>query len=415
MTYKIIEIFTSQGARWHGSPLYDAIVQVVAKEKSAARCVVTQGVAGCYENGEVVSHRILDISYNMPLKIEIVLPPPELERILPKLEEMVADGIMVVKEGEVVLHRTSGGLLPRSVRVRDAMTSPAVAVGRDEHLREVVAVLVRSEFDSVPVVDADGRLIGMVDQEHLADKAELQATPGLLAALAQGGADAVLDAILFPAGSAQFTAKDVMVPAGETMGPDELVVDAVKIMAKKNLKRLPIVEAGDLLVGMLSRIDVLRLASVGTTLKKVLEGYGAHVSGSTTIDGASLLAVPTVSPDTPAREIIDSLDREGRRVVVLDEEGAPMGVISDKDLLPLLDPKAGKKVDDLTAGSLMREVPTITQQTSVEEALAWMIEHHRQRLPVVDRDGKYVGMLSREELLRILAPEGAGPTSARKA
>jgi CBS domain-containing protein len=33
------------------------------------------------------------------------------------------------------------------------------------------------------------------------------------------------------------------------------------------------------------------------------------------------------------------------------------------------------------------------------------VEHHRQRLPVVDHDGRYTGMLSREELLAILSPE----------
>ena len=66
MTYKIIEIFTREEVRWHGSPLYDAIVHFVADQKSAARCVVTRAVAGCFENGEVASHRIIDISFNMP-------------------------------------------------------------------------------------------------------------------------------------------------------------------------------------------------------------------------------------------------------------------------------------------------------------------------------------------------------------
>ena len=71
MTYKTVVIFTSEEARWHGSPLYEAIVRVIAHEKSASRCIVTRGVAGCFENGEVASHRVLDISHNMPLKIEI--------------------------------------------------------------------------------------------------------------------------------------------------------------------------------------------------------------------------------------------------------------------------------------------------------------------------------------------------------
>jgi CBS domain-containing protein len=406
MTYKIIEIFTSEATRWHGTPLYEAIVQVVAKEKSAARCIVTKGVAGCFENGEVASHRVLDVSYNMPLKIEIILPSPELDRVLPKIEAMVTDGIIVVEESEIRAHRTTGGLLPRSVRVRDVMTTPAVAVGRDDHLREVVSVLVRSEFDSVPVVDGGGRLLGMIDQEHLVERAELHTTPGLLAAFAQGRAEAVPEAALFPVGSAALGAKEVMAAPDETIGPDELLTDAVRMMTKKNLKRLPVVDKEKVLVGMLSRIDVLRVASAGTSRRRVLERYGARVAGTTPLDRANLLEVPTVSPETPAREILDALDKEGRRVVVVDERGAPLGVISDKDLLPLLDPKAGKKIDELRARSLMRTVPTLPAGTSVEEALGWLVEHRRQRLPVVDDEGRYVGMLSREELLRILVPDG---------
>ena len=112
-------------------------------------------------------------------------------------------------------------------------------------------------------------------------------------------------------------------------------------MAKGNLKRLPVLDADKRLVGMLSRIDVLRLASAGTSRRKVLESYGAGVPGSTPVGRADLLDVPRVSPGTPAREVLDAMDQEGRRVVVLDEAGLFLGVISDKDLLPLLDPKTG--------------------------------------------------------------------------
>ena len=135
-----------------------------------------------------------------------------------------------------------------------------------------------------------------------------------------------------------------------------------------------------------------------------MESYGGTVAGRTALSRASLLEVPVVGPETPAREVLDLLEAEGRRVVVVDEGRVPLGVISDKDLLPLLDPKARHRLDGMTAKSLMREVPTISQDATIEEALSWMVEHRRQRLPVVDSAGAYVGMLSREELLRILIP-----------
>ncbi len=106
LTYGVIEIFTSEEARWHGSPLYDAIVHMVAKEDGFARCIVSKGIAGCYEDGEMASHRVMDLSYNMPLKIEIVLPASELERVLAHVDEMVTDGLVVVEDVEIRVHRT---------------------------------------------------------------------------------------------------------------------------------------------------------------------------------------------------------------------------------------------------------------------------------------------------------------------
>jgi PII-like signaling protein len=87
---------------------YKAIVRAVARDESTARCLVTRAIGGCYENGELVSHRVLDPSYNMPVKIEIILPAPELERILTRVEEMVTDGIVMVEDREIRLYRTIG-------------------------------------------------------------------------------------------------------------------------------------------------------------------------------------------------------------------------------------------------------------------------------------------------------------------
>jgi PII-like signaling protein len=98
LTHNIIEIFTNEHARWHGTPLHEAVVHMLTTEKVGARCMVSRGIAGCYENGEVASHRVLDLSYNMPIKIEIILPAPQLERVLAHVEEMAADGTVVVRE-----------------------------------------------------------------------------------------------------------------------------------------------------------------------------------------------------------------------------------------------------------------------------------------------------------------------------
>ena len=58
----------------------------------------------------------------MPLRIAIVLPASEIERVLPDIEAMVADGIVAVHDLDVVSHKTRKQLVPEQIKVRDIMT-----------------------------------------------------------------------------------------------------------------------------------------------------------------------------------------------------------------------------------------------------------------------------------------------------
>ncbi len=106
LNYRLIEIYTAEEIRHHGQPLYEALVQYVKSLKIAARCLVTRAAAGCYESGEVASRNILTISYNLPIKVEIILPAAELATVLPQVEAMVTDGIVAVREMTVHTYRT---------------------------------------------------------------------------------------------------------------------------------------------------------------------------------------------------------------------------------------------------------------------------------------------------------------------
>ena len=132
--YKKIEIFTSEEARWQGQPLYAAVVQFVHDLKIAARCLVTRGIEGSYESGEIATGRLEVLSYNMPVRITIIVPAVESERILSKAEEMVADGIVAVQDLKVISHKTRGLLIPRHTRVRDVMTPAPKRVELDTPL-----------------------------------------------------------------------------------------------------------------------------------------------------------------------------------------------------------------------------------------------------------------------------------------
>ena len=74
LKYQAIEIFTSETARFRNQPAADAVIQYIRDLKIAARCIVTRGIAGCYESGEITTPKLEVLSYNLPLRIYIVLP-----------------------------------------------------------------------------------------------------------------------------------------------------------------------------------------------------------------------------------------------------------------------------------------------------------------------------------------------------
>lgn len=407
LTYTVIVIYTSEQARWKGVPLHEALTRAVAGEKSAARCLVGRAIGGCYENGEVASHRVLDLSHNMPLKVEIILPTPEAERILARLEEMVPDGVVTVEHRLVRLHRTTGGLLPRGVMVRDVMTPHPTAVTSDSSLAEVASILVKAEFNGVPVVDKHKHVIGIITQGDLVSRGGMRLKPGLLKALKDAGGRAdVLSPGFFSDELGSKLAEDVMTRNPVTVEEDARLVDVVKTMKAKRLKRLPVVDGDKRLVGMVARIDIMRLASLSSARRRVLEDYGVEVEVTAPVESVGLVEVPTVPRDTPLSELFELVDNPLQRVVVVDEQGRPVGLISDRELLPVVDERDQRKTSHLSAAAVMQtDIETVSTNTGLENALDLMVGKRLKRLPVVDDRGVFVGMLSREALLRALEPK----------
>ncbi len=142
LRYKAIEIFTNEAARCHKKPLVDAVIQYVRELKIAARCIVTRGLAGCYESGEVATNRLEVLSFNQPVRIYIAVPAAEADRVLDGLNGMLEEGIIAVSDLNVVSYRAPNTFFPRQLKVRDVMTPDPQKVGATTALSDVVRVLI---------------------------------------------------------------------------------------------------------------------------------------------------------------------------------------------------------------------------------------------------------------------------------
>lgn len=135
-----------------------------------------------------------------------------------------------------------------TMTVRDVMTRNVVAVRRNAEFKEILGVMRCRHFSAFPVIDSGDKVVGLVSGADLMLK---EAYPG--AGEPAGFAPLCGDRLK----AAALTAGDLMTRPAVTIGPDKTVAEAARLMHSKHLKRLPVVDSGGHLIGIVSRVDLL--------------------------------------------------------------------------------------------------------------------------------------------------------------
>ena len=103
---KLLRIFIGEQDKWHGQPLYEAIVQLARKEGLAgATCL--KGFVGFGARSRMHTVKLLRLSEDLPVIIEIVDSDAAIRAFLPKLDGMIADGLVTLERAEVLLYRAT--------------------------------------------------------------------------------------------------------------------------------------------------------------------------------------------------------------------------------------------------------------------------------------------------------------------
>ncbi|MBI3361155.1 MAG: CBS domain-containing protein, partial [Chloroflexi bacterium] len=211
------------------------------------------------------------------------------------------------------------------------------------------------------------------------------------------------------------TARDVMTSPVITIRDDAPLAQAVSLMAERGLKRLPVVDAGENLVGVLSRVDVLRTADEATPSRREPK---SPPGAAQTVGEVMQADVPTVRADAELADIVDQMtNAELKRVIVVDGEGKAIGIINDGDLVARVKPEArpgllralarrgpAGKLPEVTAAQLMTpSVLTGPANIPIAEVVRQMLAQKRKRFVVVDDTGRPIGIVDRQMLLHAVA------------
>ena len=395
---KRVEIIINESDRWRNKPLWTAILELLRRE-GATGATVTRGMAGFAGHRLIHSATADHFSTELPVVLAWVDSPSHVERLLPKLREILQGGSVTVQDVEWYRAiRTKDPVIAGDILVRDVMTRQVASVGPQMTVEELAQLLAGKRYHGMPVVNPEGEVVGVVTTTDLAERGSLDSGAGLRAGLLVG---------------------DIMSKVVGSVSPDATLPEAARVMASRGHRRLPVVE-GKRLVGLISRFDLLR--TVSTTLEDTSQEPSlGGISALTPISQVMRRNVPTVLEDDSLRAVVNRVGSSKMQLaVVLDEWRHVVGLITDAELVERLTPAEdaqtpGHTHDErgeahhLRAKDIMKpDVETVFGDTPVGQALKTMMDAGQKVLPVVDNAWRLEGMVDRTDLLGWLAVPAGG-------
>lgn len=406
---KRLRIYIGDSDQWRGRPLYAVLLEQL-KGEGLAGATVYRAIAGFGAHSRIHTAAILDLSSDLPLIIEVVDAPEKIAVALEHLAPMVREGLITLEDVEVVLytHRLLRPL-PADRPVREVMTRDPAFARAEQPILEVWELMLRQNIKALPVVDAQMRVAGVLTHEDVMERAGLSAR----LAVAQRLDEESLAAQLAILRDASLTAQDVMSRPPRTIQPDDTLGSAAETLVQHSITRLPVVDADGRLLGMVSRLDVLR--QVMDIPQQPAAEQPQEIHGRLARE-VMRRDVPQVPEDTPLAGVIVSFLASGEhRVIVVDSEGRPVGLISDSDVVGRIQPAHRRGILSalrgrsapldlsITAAGLMSPgVATVTGDSSVVQAVQTMLAAGRKWLVVIDEQGKTAGLIDREIALEAL-------------
>jgi CBS domain-containing protein len=393
------------------------------RQENASGATVVRAVEGFGSDGQLHTSRLVDVIQRLPLVIEWVDGAERVARLLPRLKEMVVRGLITVDDTEVVLCSPQPvRRLSQRVAVADVMSREVASVAPGTPVRAVVELMLGKLYRAVPVVEG-GVPVGMVTNSDLVRRGGLAVRLELLPSLDGPELHAELERL--PRGAdGKRTAGDVMSAPPVTVPAGAPLARAADVMAHRRLKRLPVVDEQGALVGMVSRLDLLRTVAEGFVAPGD-EARELGLAGDLPLGRVMRAEVPTVHRDTPLAEVMQAVVATRlNRALVVDADRRVVGLVTDAELLdrvtPSLRPRAlrslmhrlpfahpapderaaehhaaARRAEDL----MVTGVPTARADTPLRAALGPMLAGREKLIAVVDADDRLVGVVDRADIL----------------
>jgi CBS domain-containing protein len=405
-----VRIYLSRDDQWEGAARYLALLDRL-RATGATGATALQGLAG-FGPGQRSRPGPADRpDQHQPVVVEWVDRAERIGRLLPLLDDLIGDALVTVED--VPVYRATlraRGPFAADRAVGDVMRRPAPAVAADAPLAEAVARLAAESLGALPVLDAAGRLAGLITPQDLAWRAGLRLPLALLGQLAPAERDAALAPLIGRA------AREVMSAEPRSVGASTAIPQALVTMVEWGYTHVPVLDRSGALVGLLGQDDVLRAA-----VEQAATAEGAVRDAE---PPASVRLVMQTAPAAPAgqplnlalAQLLAAPDRrlllvDGGRLVGALDAAAALGALAGEERAAFLaalqrpqpPPAAALPGAGRAAGELHAPPPAgVTPATPILAAARRLLELRAEWLPVITDEGALLGIIARGGLIRAL-------------
>ena len=258
-----ITVYLNETDTWHGQNLAAVIVER-ARRSGLLGATVFKGSMGYGRHKLVHTSGIVDLSANLPVAVEIVDAPAVIERFVPEILELVGKNMITVEAVQIYPPQVAEeapmrqkSLVSQGPPVRFLMTEKPVTVHPETPVKEIARLFAEQHFESVPVVDSQGRILGIITDQDLAYRAlnlQIPRWQYLLSGLPL--VKKVYEQTLIELEKAQGkTASHVMTVNPICIQAEDPLSKAAEQLLHHRIEHLPVLE-GEKLVGMLTMSDV---------------------------------------------------------------------------------------------------------------------------------------------------------------
>lgn len=299
--------------------------------------------------------------------------------------------------------------------VRAIMALNPIIINEDTPLNQLIPLMLKEGIRTVPVVDSARKLCGIITDYDLLQRGKVGIRLGLLENLPSAAQEPLLN------GNGLRLARDVMNTNVISITPEQPLAAAAQLMQQHRIKRLPVVNRNNRVVGIITRSDILRVISF-VQVAPALATEEIQPLGGIDRPVSNLIydKVVTVEQDVTLDKLVQAMLQTAQQRLLVVHQQRLVGIITDGDLLTRIAPEYHPAIiEALTTRSeflakhtsshlpkavdiMTTPVVTITRNTSIEEALKLMLTQRIKRIPIVDEQNRPIGIIGRAGLLQAL-------------